>query len=155
MEAALAFEQLTHWHWFIGAAVLVILEMAAPGVVFLWLGLAAGATGLGLLIWPDMAWETQFFVFALLSLVSVAGGRMWLRARPVPTDQPVLNRRGEQYVGRRFTLAEPIVNGVGKIRVDDTTWKVAGPDMEAGSPVEVTGVDGVILTVASIEKAEG
>ncbi len=41
----------------------------------------------------------------------------------------------------------PSVNGVGKLRVDDTTWKVAGNDVPAGSRVRVTGVEGTILQV--------
>ena len=49
--------------------------------------------------------------------------------------------------GRLATLREPIVNGVGKIRVDDTTWKISGPDCAAGAKVLVTGVDGVVLRV--------
>ncbi|MCG8379509.1 MAG: NfeD family protein, partial [Proteobacteria bacterium] len=57
------------------------------------------------------------------------------------------NRRGEQYVGRIFTLEEPIVNGVGKVKVDDSTWKVMGVDMPAGTKVRVLSVDGTILNV--------
>jgi len=76
-------------------------------------------------------------------------GRAWLRRRPIETDHPTLNRRGEQYVGRRFTLDEPIVNGVGKLRVDDTTWKIMGDDLPAGSQVTVTGVDGTVLVVSA------
>ncbi|HHO67888.1 MAG TPA: NfeD family protein, partial [Gammaproteobacteria bacterium] len=63
------------------------------------------------------------------------------------TDQPTLNRRGEQYIGRVFTLETPLVNGMGKIRIDDTTWKIEGPDCEPGTRIRVTGVDGTILKV--------
>jgi membrane protein implicated in regulation of membrane protease activity len=56
--------------------------------------------------------------------------------------------RGQRYVGRVFTLDEPIVNGRGKIRVDDTTWNIEGADLAAGVSVEVTSVDGTILKVA-------
>jgi hypothetical protein len=50
-------------------------------------------------------------------------------------------------VGRDFTLDTPIVNGQGKIRVDDSTWKIRGKDCGAGSLVTVVGVDGVVLQV--------
>ena len=66
---------------------------------------------------------------------------------PTETDQPRLNRRGEQYIGRTFTLDEPIVNGLGKIRVDDSTWKIEGGDCAAGTRITVVGVDGVVLKV--------
>jgi membrane protein implicated in regulation of membrane protease activity len=63
----------------------------------------------------------------------------------------LLNRRGQQYTGRIFTLDHPIVNGVGKIDVDDSTWRVKGPDLEAGTRVRVVGVDGVVFVVESAE----
>ena len=63
------------------------------------------------------------------------------------SDEPHLNRRGEQYIGRVFTLDVAIVNGQGKVRVDDTTWKVQGDDCPVGTRVRVHGVDGVVLLV--------
>ena len=71
----------------------------------------------------------------------------WLKRHPTETDQPRLNRRGEQYLGRVFTLEHPVVNGLGKIRVDDSTWKISGPDCSEGTQVRVVGVDGVVLRV--------
>lgn len=68
------------------------------------------------------------------------------------TDQPTLNRRGEQYVGRSFTLTEPIINNNGVIRVDDSTWRINGADLPAGSTIKVVGVQGVILQVEMFEK---
>ena len=141
------FSEISFWHWFILGVVLTVLEMAAPGVVFLWLGIAAGATGLVVLGIDGLGWQIQILVFAGLSVVSVVSGRLWMRHRPSTTDHPTLNRRGERHVGRVFTLDAPIVNGVGKIRVDDATWKVKGEDLPAGARVKVIAVDGTILRV--------
>ncbi|MFT5397200.1 MAG: hypothetical protein ACI85N_002418, partial [Gammaproteobacteria bacterium] len=69
------------------------------------------------------------------------------KSNPNVNDQPNLNRRGEQYVGRSFTLEEAIVNGVGKIKVDDSTWKVKGSDMPVGMKVRVMSVDGTVFNV--------
>lgn len=138
---------LTYWHWFILALVLVILELALPGVVFLWIGIAAAITGVIKLFFSGLGWEYQVLLFGVLSVVCTVGARLWVRQRPIVTDHPTLNRRGEQYIGRRFTLAEPIINNIGKLRVDDTTWKVTGPDIPAGATVKVTGVDGTALVV--------
>ena len=66
---------------------------------------------------------------------------------------PNLTRRAQQYIGRTFNLIEPIVNGTGKIHVDDSTWRVKGPDLPAGTHVRVTGVDGVVFIVAPEEAA--
>lgn len=140
-------ESITYWHWWILAAALIILEVFAPGAFFLWLGIAAGVVGGLIYLTPNLAWEYQVLVFSVLSVVSILVWRKYFRTTPEDTDEPALNRRGEQYVGRVFTLTEPVVNGMGKIRVDDTTWKIRGEDCPAGTRVEVTGVDGTIFEV--------
>ena len=142
-------EQAEFWHWWIAAIVFVVIETFAPGAIFLWMGVAAGIVGLILLIFADLGWEYQFLIFALFTVVSVVGWRAYLRRHPTETDKPTLNRRGEQYVGRTFTLKEAIVNGQGKITVDDSTWKVEGVDLPAGTKIQVTGVEGTVLKVES------
>ncbi len=135
------------WHWWIGGLVLLILEVFLPGTFFLWMGVAAGFVGVLVWIWPAMPIEYQIIVFAVDSVVNIVAWKRYEKRRPVRTDQPALNRRGEQYVGRRFTLDDPIVNGVGHLRVDDTRWRIEGPDLPAGRKVVVTGVDGTVLRV--------
>jgi len=140
-------EQITFWHWWIVAVVLLILETLAPGAIFLWMGVAAAVVGVILLLAPHIGWEIQMVLFAVLSLLTVIGWKYWRGNHLQATDQPALNRRGQQYVGRTFTLSDPIRNGVGKIIVDDSTWKVHGPDLRVGSVVKVTHVNGAILEV--------
>lgn len=140
-------EQLTYWHWFILAAILTILEMFAPGAFLLWIGIAAGVVGVVLYVVPTMTWEYQFILFSLASVGSILAWRAYRQKHPATTDEPTLNRRGAQYIGRVFTLDAPIVNGVGKIRVDDSTWKIEGVDCEAGVKVKVVGIDNTVLKV--------
>jgi membrane protein implicated in regulation of membrane protease activity len=140
-------EHIEFWHWWVLAALLMAVEVFAPTTLFLWTGISAGAVGLVVLVAEDIGWESQVLLFAVLSLVSVVAWRRYARLRPVHSEDPWLNRRAEQYIGRQFTLEEPIVNGEGTVKVDDTTWKIAGENLEAGSRVKVVGVDGVILKV--------
>lgn len=141
------FDEITFWHWLIAGVILIGFEIFAPGVVFMWLGIAAIITGVVAWASPDLLMEWQLIIFAVLSVVSVVSGRAYLKRNPLKTDHPTLNRRGEQYVGRQFTLSEPIVGGFGKIKVDDTTWKVSGEDMAVDAKVEVVAVQGVVLKV--------
>ena len=142
---------LTHWHWWVLAIALIVLEVFAPGAVFIWMGVGAAVVGMILLIAPDMGWEYQFMVFTIFSIVSIAAWKMYQRKHPTETDRPTLNRRGEQYIGRTFTLTEPVVNGLGKIRVDDSTWKIEGADCAAGTRIRVTGVEGTVLKIENVE----
>ncbi len=143
----MSLEEIEFWNWWIAAIVLVVIEIFAPGTVALWMGISAAVVGLLLLAVPDITWQTQFLVFAVLSVATVIGWRAYQLRYPTVSDQPTLNRRGEQYIGRAFTLDEAIVNGTGKIHVDDTMWKVVGADLAEGTRVRVTGVEGTLLTV--------
>ncbi len=144
-------EEIEFWHWWIAAIVLIVVEVFAPGTVALWMAISAAAVGVLLLAIPDVTWQIQILVFAVLSVVTVIGWRTYQLRYPTVSDQPTLNRRGEQYVGRTFTLSEAIVNGNGKIHVDDTMWKVEGADLAEGTQVRVTGVVGTALTVEPVE----
>ena len=143
-------QNVDFWHWWVLGIFFIVLEVFSPAAFFLWLGISAGIVGVFVLIEPGMFWEWQVVLFAVFSVVSTVLGRKYVVSTQTQTDQPALNRRGEQYIGRTFTLAEPVVNGEGKIRVDDTTWKISGTDMPAGTQIEVVGVDGVILKVSAI-----
>jgi len=145
-------EQIVFWHWWILAGVLLILELTAPVFFFLWLGIAAAATGLILLVFPGMQIEAQLVLFSVLSVAAVLAWRKYRETRPMETDQPNLNRRGRQYLGRQFTLEEPIVNGLGKVTVDDSAWRVRGPDLPPGTKVQVEGVDGTVFVVTPVSE---
>jgi len=140
-------ENARHWGWGIFGVLLVVLEIFAPGAIFLWMGVAAFAVGVGVFVWPDIEWRYQLLLFSALSVISVFVARRYLRSNPIETDRPTLNRRGTQYIGRVFTLAAPITDGRGNLHVDDTMWKIEGPELDVGAKVRVTGVDGVMLTV--------
>lgn len=135
------------WHWWVLAVTLVILETMAPGTVLLWMGVSAGVLGLILAVFPETPWEYQWLIFAALSVTAIVISWKYLKRHPIRSDHPVLNLRGRRYVGRVFVLEQPIVNGYGKIRVDDSSWKIEGPDLPQGESVRVTAVEGTILKV--------
>ena len=147
MQVLQYLETLAYWDWFIAGLVLVILEIFAPGAVFLWLGIAAGMVGVMVFFAPSLDWKFQFTLFAVLSVVSIVVSRRYLKRRPLETDHPNLNRRGAQYVGRDLILDAALSGGRGRLRVDDTTWRVEGPDLPAGSKVRVTSVNGATLKI--------
>ncbi|PLW75262.1 NfeD family protein [Cohaesibacter celericrescens] len=135
------------WFWLILGLVLLVLEIAAPGTMFLWFGVAAVVVG-GISFVIDFGWQFAFILFGVLSLVSVIVGRMLLkRSGGSVSDQPLLNQRALALVGRSFHLDEPIENGQGRVKVNDSYWRVRGLDCPAGSKVVVTGSDGTILDV--------
>lgn len=137
-------------HWLVVAASFAVIEIAVPAMVCIWL--AAAALGTALIVWlaPGLSWEHQALIFAALAVASVAIGRLAFGRIRGQSSDVRLNRRAEIYVGRTFTLERPIVDGRGRLRVDDTMWLVDGPDLPAGTRVQVTGVDNTMLRVTEL-----
>jgi membrane protein implicated in regulation of membrane protease activity len=147
-------EQLGPWNWMVLGMVLLAAEILLPGVMLLWIGIAAlivGALSLGLWNLAVWSWQVQVLVFLALSLASAVIGRRIVARRQDDTDQPLLNRRGEQLIGRTATLTEPIRESYGRIHVGDTVWRVTGPDLPAGTRVRVVGVRDMDLVVEAAE----
>lgn len=146
--------ELGPWNWMLLGFVLLAAEILAPGVFLLWIGIAAILTGaLSLQLWdlPVWSWQVQVLVFLALSLISAyVAKRLMDSRRNEETDQPLLNRRREQLVGRTATLEEAIENGFGRIRLDDTLWRVSGPELPAGTRVRVASVDAGTLRVEAV-----
>ena len=137
------------WYWWILAALLAAVEALAPGIFFIWFGAAAAVVGFIVLFLPNLGWQTEIILFAVLAAVAAFVGRGFYR--PVQSRDPTLNRRGERYIGRRFTLETAIVNGRGSIRVDDSIWRAEGPELPAGRQVKVVGADGTLLRVEPVD----
>ena len=135
------------WHWWVLAAFLIAIEVFAPSTVLLWPGLAAIVVGLILAAGAAMDWELQVLLFAALSVISLISWRQYAKSRPTLTEDPDLNRRGQRYIGRTFTLMLPIEDNQGKLQVDGIIWKIEGENLEAGDRVKVIGIDGAILKV--------
>jgi membrane protein implicated in regulation of membrane protease activity len=133
------------WSWVVAGLVLLALELVVPGGVLVWLGGAALITGIGALF-IDIYWPLQFVIFGVLALVSIW---LWLRVRGpgVVSDRPFLNQRAHRFIGQEAVLDEPIRDGFGRLSLDDTVWRVQGPDLAAGSRVRVVEAQGALLKV--------
>jgi membrane protein implicated in regulation of membrane protease activity len=139
--------QLGPWSWVIGGVLLLGLEIIAPGTFFLWFGIAAIIVGVASLVF-DWAWQIEVAIFAVLAIILVVIGRRYFAGwgGNAPAEG-LVNDRASRLVGSVYVLSEPIVDGLGRVRIDDTTWRVAGPDLPSGQRVRVTGFDGTILRV--------
>jgi hypothetical protein len=143
------FTTLGTWNWLIFGFILMALELIAPGVFLFWLGLAALLVGLvSFVVQP--VWQTQLLMFALFAAIAVPIWRRLAKSNSTASaSNPFLNKRADALVGRVFTLEKPIIDGAGTVRIDDTIWRVAGPDAPAGSRVRIVRAEGANLTVAA------
>lgn len=131
------------WAWILLGLVLMGAELVLSGVFLVWLGTAAMVTGVEVAVVP-MPWQAQLVLFAVLAVAFVVMAQKRMTGRP-----NALNRGARDLIGREFRLDAAIAGGVGRVRINDTLWRVAGPDAPAGTRVRVTGIDGTVLTVTT------
>lgn len=112
------------WYWLIAGALLVMAEMALPGVLLLWVGLGAIAVGAFMVVWPDAPHTVQLLLLAACMLVAVYSGIKWQsKARAKGRDRPGgLNAGMANYIGRQAVAMGNFHEGAGRIRVDDTFY---------------------------------
>ncbi len=138
------------WSWIVAGLVLLGLELVVPGGYLLWLGVAGILTGMLTLVQP-LPWAVQWLIFGALSLVSIL---IWLRLtrhRKAQSDRPLLNNRADRFIGVEAVLDHPIVEGFGRMALDDTVWRISGPDLPAGRRVRIVGSDGAVLRVEALD----
>jgi membrane protein implicated in regulation of membrane protease activity len=144
-------QHLSFWDWLALGTVLLILEVFGAGGYLLWIGMAAAAVGVLTFVMPGLSWELQLLLFGLLSIATAL--YWWRRQRTAarPSDQPNLNLRGQELIGKTFVVHEAIVEGRGKIKVADGVWIASGPDASIGSRVRVIGQQGAVLLVEAAQ----
>jgi len=131
--------------WMAAGLVLMLLEVAAPGVFLMWLGLAALGTGLVVQA-AEPGFAVQVVVFAAFAAVTIALGLRLRRSRPAAH----LNTPSSGLVGRE-AVALAFHGRTGRVRVGDSDWNARlASDAEAPPPqsvLRVVGVDGTTLVV--------
>ncbi len=147
MIAALA--SLGPWTWIIAGLVMMGIELVAPGLFFIWLGLAALATGLVVGL-AGLGWAQSALLFAAFAVGAVLAGRHLMRSKEhEPDPAGHLNARARDLIGRKVRLDQAIENGQGRVRIGDTVWRALGEDAPAGSSVVITGLEGTALLVVA------
>ena len=139
------------WYWWVFALILLVLEMLTPGYFFMWMAISGFITGAMVLLSPAISTNLQFLIYSVLSVVTIIAWKFYGKKHLIESDHPLLNKRGSQYIGRIFSLYEPIINGQGKVKVDDSIWKVHGKDCPINSRVKVTAVRGTVFDVEKID----
>ena len=76
----------------------------------------------------------------------------WANPAVSESDEPDLNQRGLQLVGRIATVVEAIDGGRGKVRIGDTVWPAEGADMAAGRDVRIVSASATVLRVEPVDK---
>jgi membrane protein implicated in regulation of membrane protease activity len=141
------FTQLQAWHWFALAVVLIVLEVTTTFGFLLGIAFAALVLAVAVFIVPELAWDWQLLSFGVLSVLLTVGYRRYFKPVNDATDNPLLNDRAAQMIGKSFVLGVDLDRS-GADMLGDTRWALSSAGrIDKGARVRVVGVDGMVLRV--------
>ena len=139
--------------WLGLAALLALAELFVPGVFLIWVAAAAAVTGI-LSLFIDLTVAGQLTLFGLSTIFAVLGGRRWYLTHNVESENPLLNNRAAQLIGKTVTIVESVSATSGRVKVADGEWPAKGPDMEKGTVAKVAAVENGVLRLEALEDTE-
>ena len=140
------------WQWLIIGVVFLVVEVFAPGAIFMWFGFSGLLTGLVAWLFPEMSIGLQILLFSVSTVLSILVWRLFRQKSPEPVSpDPDLNNRLGTYIGQVHTLTHPVVDGKGRLQLGDGTWTILGPDLPAGSKVRISAVKGIQFVVEAVD----
>lgn len=127
--------------WLVVCLGLIGLELLAPGFFMLWLGVAAGITGLFVLFFgvDILAWQAVLFALTSGFLVHVS----IKNKNKLPGGDRRLNNRAMRLVGRTVHVRR-VEGSPATVNIDDTLWQLV--DDQVGS-----FQDGDVVRVVAVE----
>ena len=141
------------WHWLILGFVLLIAEIAMPGVFLLWWGLAAIVVAGIMKLFPALPLSALVVIYAIIAIIlSVIWWRYQHSKDQADQSQSVLNRRDHAMIGARGKVLEMAENGIGRGAFGDTTWRIKGHGLSVNDLIEVTAVNSITLNVIKIKE---
>ncbi len=126
-------------------------RLSMPDNFSMWFGIAAGMTGVLLLMESKLYWYWQLLL--ILSIIFI--GPLILRLLSTlfrGADNVLAVYPGKQYIGRKITLEKEIKDGVSEAVLQGETWGVQGDDLAVGTRVKIVAVKKNILYVVTAMK---
>ena len=138
------------WLWLYAGAALMLLELAVPGFVLFFFGLAAVTVGLLRFALGDaFTLAAQLAAFSVLSIVYLAVLRRLLKKVFAGGTLAVTPDLGGEYVGRVGRVTEAIAPmRPGRVEIGDAEWTAAADvPVAAGAAVKVVSQENLTMKV--------
>ena len=140
------FGSFTYLTWWIAGLIMIVSEIFVGGAFLLWLGVSAFFVGLLMFFGIPLNWLVQIAIFSSVAIASIILFRKYQKNKTSIND--TLSHRADKYIGKIFVVVEPVVNGSGKIKIEDTVWRALSEiDIEVGKKVKIISVKGASFTV--------
>jgi inner membrane protein len=149
-------QHLQAWHWLCFGILILLGELLGAGGFLLGIGASALVVSLLQFIFPGIAWYWQLVIFSVMSILLTL--IYWKRFKQFneKTEQPLLNSRIQNLIGRQVTLIKAIEHGQGKVQIEDALWSVSfTQNLPIGTIVKITGAEGMVLLVEPVSTQAG
>ena len=139
------------WLWMYVGAFLMLAELASPGFVVFFFGLAAATVSLLKWMFPSLPLWGQLAAFSVLSILYLLVLRKYLK-KVFTGDKQESPSIDNEYIGRVGRVVEVVRPDVpGRILLGDAEWTAkCDRRLEAGTEVRVVAQENLTLAVEPI-----
>ena len=139
------------WLWLYVGAFLMLAELASPGFVVFFFGLAAATVSPLKWLFPSLPIWGQLAAFSALSILYLLVLRKYLK-KVFVGDKLEASSIDNEYVGRVGRVVEAVRPGVsGRILLGDAEWDARADErLEAGTEVRVVAQENLTLVVERV-----
>lgn len=134
--------------WFLIGLGLMVAELAIPGIILVFFGVAAWIVAI--LDWCGVdSFAVQLWVFGITSMALVIFARRYVKSWFRGSERTSEGNVDEEFVGKIVTVVEAIQPGeFGRVELKGAQWKASSESaLEAGSQAEVIARENINLIV--------
>ncbi len=137
--------------WFLVGVVLLLLELAVPGLIIFFFGLGAWIVALCLVLF-DMSLTLQLLIFIITSVATLLLLRKFLKDKFFRQDDSNKASLEEEFIGKTAITETELKPGVsGKVNFKGTQWSAMSDETIAkGERVKIIERESITLVVKKI-----
>lgn len=134
---------MNYGYWIIIGGIFFIIEIMSNTLLFLFLGISSCIMALIIFMLPNISNEIQLILSSILAIGSIIFA-YYVHKKLLKRNKNKLkyntNDRLSKYIGLEATLSSDVINGIGEINLEGSTWRVIIDSGTAGNKIIITGV---------------
>lgn len=138
------------WYWMILGGLFLIIEIATFTTFFLFFCISAFIMGFLTFIYPGLSLNLQLLIAAILAVISCIAFYNVYKKRKSANSKNINQNRLHKFLNCKLVLTEDVTNGVSKVSLGDTQWRVEVPYGKKGDTVLVYNYKSTSLIAKNI-----
>jgi len=137
--------------WFVLGAILMLLELLAPGLILIFFGVGAWVTAATVLL-LDIGLNAQLLVFSISSIASLLSLRQSIKKKYMDVSAEGEGQLEDEFIGRKaIAITDILPERDGKVEYNGSHWEAASQQkIKAKDNVRIVGMKSIKLIVEPI-----